>query len=96
MKAFHHMSLVIVVIGVLGLFLCGFSKKAKAYIIMNPSYQFCMDSCLDAYGNIDMYYTCQQYCVANPVGVIVVPNYGFYRRGHYPRHEGGEHHNRGR
>jgi hypothetical protein len=67
--------------------------------------KFCMDSCLDTYGNIDFYYTCQQYCMANPVGVVVVPNYGFYRRGHYiprgghyPRHDGeiNHKHNRGR
>ena len=107
MKAFHHMSFAIIIIAVFGLFLCGFSKKAKLQeIIIQSPYQVCMNNCLAFNGyNTDVYYFCKNQCLYPSSVIIVGGGYWFhgvfyhhrYERGfnhgrHYePRHEGRNH-----
>lgn len=81
-----------------------FVPKAHSQEIIvgvGPNYNACVESCVyNTYANIDMTYECQQYCMANPGVVVVIPNGGYFHRGHfiprggyYPRHdhEGREH-----
>jgi hypothetical protein len=42
MKAFYHMSFAIVIIAVCGVFLCGFSKKVKADLLIDECHKSCV------------------------------------------------------
>lgn len=108
MKKLDLLKLVIL-IGVLVALIYLLPVKAHAQEIVDCSpytpcyvnaYNYCVEECLNTYANIDLTYTCEQYCQVNPQVVVVLPNSGsFYhgryipRRGFYPRERNDRSHN---